>query len=187
MLGFAQVAQSMLAEIDELQWHPGGGEVPHELPGGFGQQYLTTGAGGQEPGEAIESGGEVVAIVGCRSASVDCHADPNRTERAPVFGRQGALSGNGGQDCVECCRKGGLNSVADDLEADAIVGVDRFVKKREVAHDGSAHGHRVLLPTPGATLDVREQEGDRAAWKVAHGDPRASLLFDSSWGFCSRC
>ena len=89
VLDFAQVAQSMLAKIDELERHLGGGEVPHQLPGGFGQQNLATGAGGQEPGEAIERGGEVVAVVRCRGAGVQRHADPDRTEGAPVFSDAG--------------------------------------------------------------------------------------------------
>ena len=89
----------------------------------------------------------------------------------PVFADQGALAGNRGQHRVERRRKGGLNGVADDLEADTIVGADRLVENREVALDGGAHRRRVLLPTPGATLDVREQEGDSAARKVAHRGP----------------
>ena len=170
MLGLAQVAQTMLAEVDDLQGHPGGREVPHQLPGRFGQQYLATGAGRQEPGQAIEGGGEVVAVVWCRGAGVEGHADRDRTELAPVFGDQGALAGNRGQHRVERRGKGGLHRVADGFEADAIVGADRVVENCEVALDGGARRHRVLLPTPGATLDVREQERDRAARKVAHRD-----------------
>ena len=188
VLDFAQIAQSMLAKVDELEGHPGGREVPHQLPGGFGQQHLTTGAGCQEPGEAIERGGEVVAIVRCRGAGVQRHAHRDRTERAPVFGDQGALGGNRGQHRVERRGKGGLNGIADGLEADAIVGADRLVEKREVALDGGAHRRRVLLPTPGAPLDVREQKGDGAAGKVAHGDRSSGIVpLRLAWGFCSRC
>ena len=153
VLDFAQIAQSMLAKIDELEGHLRRGEVPHQLPGGFGQQNLTTCAGGQEPGEAIERGGEVVAVVRCCGASVQRHADPDRTEGAPVFGDQGALGGNRGQHRVERRGKGGLNGIADDLEADAIVSADRFVEKHEVALDGGAH--RQPSPAPNAGCSPR--------------------------------
>ena len=138
VLDFAQVAQPMLAKIDELEGHLRRRDVPHQLPGGFSQQNLATGAGSQEPGETIERGGEVVAIVRCCGAGVQRHADPDRTEGTPIFGDQGALGGNRGQHRVERRGKGGLNGVADDLEADPIVGADRLVEKCEVALDGGA-------------------------------------------------
>ncbi len=183
MLDFALVAQAMFAKIDKLEWHPGGGEVPQQLPSGFGQQNLTAGASCQQSAETIERGRAVVAVVRSRRPGVQRHADPNWAEIAPVFGDQGVLGGNCGQHRVEGRGKDGLDGVADDLEANAIVDADRFVKMREVPLDGGAHSRRVLLPAPGATLDVCDQEGDRPAWKVAHRDPWESLLFASAWGF----
>jgi hypothetical protein len=190
VLDFAQITQSMLAKVDELEGHLGGGEVPHQLPGDFGQQNLTTGAGGQEPSEAIERGREVIAIVRCGGPGVQRHADPDRTERTPVFSYEGALRGNRGPHRVECRGKSSLNGIADDLEADTILSADRFVENREMALDGGAHCRRVLFPTPGATLDVREQEGDSAARKVAHRDRSASPGIIScrlAGESCSRC
>jgi hypothetical protein len=185
VLNFAQIPQSVLAKIDELEGRLCRREVPHQLPGGFGQQNLTTGAGGQEPGEAIERGGEVVTVVRCGGAGVQCHTNPDRTEGAPVFSDQRPLRRNRSPHCVERGGKSSLNGITDDLEADTIVGEDRLVENREVALDGGARRRRVLLPTPSATLDVREQEGDSAARKVAHRDRSASPAIIScrlAWG-----
>ncbi|MCD6034235.1 MAG: hypothetical protein K0S78_6421 [Thermomicrobiales bacterium] len=77
----------------------------------------------------------------CRGAGVQGHADPDRTERAPVFGDESSLGGNRGPHRVGRCGKGGLDSVADDLEADAMVRADRFVEQLEVALDDGTHRH----------------------------------------------
>jgi hypothetical protein len=54
------------------------------------------------------------------------HAYRNLAEDTPVFGDKGTLSDCGGENCVESGGKGGLDCVADSLEADTVVGADRF-------------------------------------------------------------
>ena len=56
VLDVAQIAQAMLAQIDELERQLRRSEVPGQLPSCLGNENLTTSAGGQEPGEAIERG-----------------------------------------------------------------------------------------------------------------------------------
>jgi hypothetical protein len=65
---------------------------------GLGEQDLTAVAGGEQTGEAVEAGGEVVAVARGGGAEVDTHPDPDLTGFAPVGGGDGALAGEGGGD-----------------------------------------------------------------------------------------
>ena len=112
VLDFAQVAQPMLAKIDELEGQLRRRDVPHELPGGFSQENLATGAGSQEPGETIERGGEVVTVVRCCGAGVQRHAHPDRPDGTPIFGDQGRWAAIAAIHSIERRGKGSLNGVA---------------------------------------------------------------------------
>ena len=57
----------------------------------------------------------------------------------------------------------------------------RLAQEPVVAGQGGAHGVGVLLPEPGAALDVGEQERDGARGRLAHGRQFVARSRESCW------
>ena len=134
----------------------------------IGQQDLLAVAGGKHAGEAVECGGEIVAIFRRGLTSVNRHPHSQWPKISPILSPQGELGGDGGGDRVRNRWKGRLRGIAYCLEQDAILVGDGFAKEREVALDCSRHRLPVSLPERGAAFDVGEEKGDRAAGKRGH-------------------
>ena len=173
VLGFAKIAQPVLAEVSQL--HAVRQRVANQVAGGLGHDHLPASGRGQQPGQPVEGRSQVVALVRFRGAGVERHPHGERPELAPILGHERPLRGDGGSQGVGSGGEGRLDGVADRLEPDAVVGGDGLVEQGEVALHRAEHGRCVLLPTPGAPLDVGEQEGDGAAGKLGHGIRSATV------------
>ena len=139
-----------------------------QSPRRIGQQDLLAVAGGEHAGEAIERGGEVVAIFRRSLTGVNRHPHSQRPQITPVLPPQGELGGDGGGDGVRNRREGCLRGIPNRLEEDAVLSGDGFAKECEVALDGGRHRVPIPLPERGAAFDIREEEGDGAAGKWGH-------------------
>src|SRR5579884_54803 len=82
---------------------------------------------------------------------------------------QSALSREGGVERVWSRSERRTEGIADRLENVAVMRLNRLPKEGIVAGESSAHGFRILLPEPGAALDVREEEGNGTGWRVHSG------------------
>jgi hypothetical protein len=114
-LRLEQVAQPVLAEVAERD--AGGEVVVDQLAGGLGEEDLAAVAGREQAGEPVEAGGEVVAGDRGGDAGMEGEADPERARSAPGLGGQRPLGGDGGGEGVGGRGEGGLDRVADGLEA----------------------------------------------------------------------
>ena len=167
-LRLQQVAQSVLAEIP----HGGAGRqgVAGKQLGRRGEENLPAMAGGQQPGEAVERGREVIAaLVRLGLPRVQRHPHPQAAYLREVVGKQGALTVEGGGDGGGGGREGGLDRIANGLEVNASVRLDGGIEQDEVAVDSGRHRVTVLLPALGTAFDVREEEGDGAGGQIGHG------------------
>jgi hypothetical protein len=100
---------------------------------------------------------------------VQRHAHPQRPDtRTPGFREQCLLGFDRGRECSRCVREGDLRPVADNLEEDAVMSLDRRAQQGEVSRDGLRHRRPVPLPERSTAFDVGEEEGNGATGKVDH-------------------
>ena len=116
---------------------------------------------GEDAGDAIDGGTEVVGVALLRVPGVQRHPHPEHAGVAPRLVGERPLTGDGGLHGLGRHREGGADGVADRLEDDAAMGLDRLAQQSVVASQGRGHGLGQLLPALGGTLDVREEERDR--------------------------
>ena len=92
-----------------------------------------------------------------------------RVEPIPGFASQRPLGGGGGGDRRRDGGKDGAEGIADRLEDEAAVRLDRRAQQCVVAGEGDRHRPRLALPEPGAALDVGEEEGYGLRRTFRHG------------------
>ena len=131
-----QIAQVMLAEIAKSSSNRQ--SVTGEELNCRGEKDLPTVTGSQQPGQSVEWRGEVIAaLVWRRFPGVHRHPHAERTDRAPVLGKECPLSsessGNGGWGSGE----GRLHRIPDGLEMDASMDLDRGIEQRKMAGNGA--------------------------------------------------
>ena len=177
VLGFPQVAQLMLAEIAQVDVRRQ--EIADQQPCRFGEQDLPPRAGGEQAGQPVQSRREIIAVVRRAGAGVQGHADLQGAQQAPVFVGQGALRLDRGEDAIERRGECGLDGVANGFEPKAMVRPYCLIEECEMPLGGGEHRRSVVFPTPGAALDVGQEEGDGAAWQLAH-EVRAHVAGDAS-------
>jgi len=157
-LGHQQVLKPMCTQIPQVV-------IRREVIGekaarGFGEKHLIAIAGRQDPGQTVQTGGQVVAIARRCFTDVDRHAHTQGTEMAPVLGGKSTLASGGGGDGSGNGGEGRLHGVANGLEENTVLGRNGRVEQREVTLDHRPHRRGIALPARGAALDIGEEEGD---------------------------
>src|SRR5215211_8087174 len=108
--------------------------VPSKVLRGQGEEHLPAVGCGQEAGQTIQPGSQIVPILGCSSSRMQRHADPNGSYTLrPVLLPQWSLGIERGSDRMRGCRKGCLHRVANHFENNASVGRNGFPEQLEVA------------------------------------------------------
>ena len=118
LLRLQQIAQAVAAEGAQ---GCAGRQLSLQQPADrLGQQHLLPMPRGQQAGEAIQAGREVIAITWLGHPGVQRHAHPERTRLVrPGRGLQRPLSGHRRRERWRGRGEGGLHRVADGLEGDA--------------------------------------------------------------------
>jgi len=111
---------------------------------------------GEQTGHTIYGWTEVVSFTFLGLAGVQRHSHLQRTNVFPMLGLDAALSGEGGGKRAMCGGEDGTELIAYGLEDLAAVLFDSLAKDGIMAGEGSLHSEWVLLPPPGAPLDVAE-------------------------------
>ncbi len=125
---------------------------------------------GHQAGEAIESGSEVIPVMGLSGDGMHRHPNSKRAiHRGPALRCQRPLCIEGRGYGIRSGGEGGLDGIADGFEEHAVVCLDCCPQERVVALDRRRHRRLVLLPERGAALDVGEEEGDGAGGEIGHG------------------
>ena len=166
MLGLLQILQSVSPEVAQAGLGREG--ASHPIRACLGKEDLSPVSGGQEAGEPVERGTEVIAPALLGGAGVQRHAHPQRADGGERLGGEGALGFQGRREGIGSRGKGGTELVADRLEDLAAMGLDGGAEKRVMASEGSPHRLGLLLPEAGAALDVREEECDRDCRQIRH-------------------
>jgi hypothetical protein len=86
----------------------------------------------------------------------------------PRLPQQRSLGIEGRSNPIRGGRERRLDRITDGLEVDAIVRRDGLIEQGEVAVHRGLHGCPIPLPERGASLNIREQEGDGAGWEIGH-------------------
>lgn len=113
-----------------------------------------------EPGTAEQRRAKVVLTAHLHVARVQPHADADLADVGPILRANSLLTQEGGANPVAGLAEGRVDPVTNRLEDDAAAGFDRRAQQVVVSAHGVAHRVRVLLESPGATLDVRKKKGD---------------------------
>jgi len=90
---------------------------------------------------------------------VDGHADPQRGRPAPLRREEGLLPGQGGDERRRRRGEGRAQPVPGVTEDMTAGGLHRLAEQLVVPAEVAGHGVLVAFPTPGAGLDVGEEEG----------------------------
>jgi hypothetical protein len=137
--------------------------VPSQVLGSQGEEHLPAMCRREEAGQTIQPGSEIVRVMWRRGGSMESHPYTygSNTLR-PQLLLQTSLRVKGRGHRIWRRGEGRLDGIPDDLEHDALVGLDPFPKYMEVALDRCRHRAAVSLPQRGAPFDVGEEEGDRS-------------------------
>ena len=166
-----QSAQPMFAMI--AQGRACGHGITSELLDCLGQQDLTTVPHGEQPGQAVQGRGQVVAMaIWLGLAGVQGHAHAERLSRRPGFGQDGLLPGQRSRKGSGRCWEGGLQGITDRLEVHTSMSPDDLAEHVDMPRDGLRHGRAVVLPKRGAAFDIGEEKRHRPTWQVNHRHPQ---------------
>ena len=151
-----QVLQPVLAEIADVV---GGDEVTRRL----GQQHLAAVAGSGDPCGAVHVHPDVPLARHDGLTGVDSNANADRAlaELGLCFGR--------GSKRVRGAREGDEERVSLRVHFGAAVTCERVAQHRAVLAQELGVALAVLTQQPRRALDVREEERNRARWKLTHG------------------
>jgi len=159
MLGSIQVAQAMLALVDQLGHRREivNGQGPRRIR----DEHLAPVAERHQAGDPVEGRPEEVPVPDLGAAGVDCHAHAERPGFAPFVEVQRSLT-------LEGCLQRRLRSVErrqqpvtrglDDRPAGLFHG---RTQQRVVRFESDGHRRPTLCPEPRAALDVGEEERRR--------------------------
>jgi hypothetical protein len=141
----------------------------HQLLGDGGEEYLPAVGGIEQPRHPVERGAEVVSVSLDGSPCVQCHAHPQGARLLPPGLREeGSLGRERRLECAEGVGEGRAESISHRLEV--VTAVAPYSAPQEIILSGEGGAHRLgaLLPHLARALDVREQEGYRAAGRYDH-------------------
>ena len=156
----AQVLEVMVPELDEPDRGRQG--VAHQISRHLRAQHLARVRRAHQTGGAVQHRPEIVAVALLGDPGVEAHPDSQRTRLPPRLSLQGALARDRGVDGIVGGWKHGRHAVTGALHDVAAVRFDRFAQKGIMACQCLAHRLGVLLPEARGTLQVGEQERDRA-------------------------
>jgi hypothetical protein len=147
-----------------------GERLLHSIGSCLGEEDLAAMPRRQHSRYPVEGGAKVVAVPRLRRPDVKGHT------RAAAWRRATALlaapwPGQGRGEGVGCRGEGGAELIADRLEDVPLVGFDGLAQDGVVVGEGALHGLGVLLPEPGAALDVGEEKGDGTGGQLGRCRP----------------
>ena len=151
-----QPVQSLVAELGALV----------EARRGLGDEDLPAVAGCADPRAPVDVHADVALVGDDRLTGVDAHPDADRA------GGERSLGCSGGGDCPFRGREGDEEGVPLRVDLDAAVARERFPQHPPMLAEEVRVPLAVLAQQPGRALDIREEEGDRAARELAHGGCR---------------
>ena len=156
-----QVAQAMLAEVDER--HAVRQVVRDERRRRLGEQGLAADGDPTDPCAAVDGRAVVVVVAQLGLAGVEADADLDRARRRPGLGGEGALDREGGGHGAGRGGEDGETAVTFATGADvlAVVLANGVLEEEIVAGKGRAHRLRERFPERGTAFDVGEEERHR--------------------------
>ena len=170
----------MLAQIPQRD--AGGEGVLHEVVRRAEHEDLATMTDRKETGGAVERRANVVPIALFGLAGVQGHPHPQTAGQRPGLSGQRALRVEHGGQRVRSRRKRRVERIPHGLEDVAAVLGDGGAQEIVVPAEGGPHRLGMLLPQPGATLDIREEKGHRPRRQHGHGRPPQTLALLRLWG-----
>jgi hypothetical protein len=141
----------------------------HQGGSGLRQENLSSVRGSEEARHPVQRRSEVVATAWLDHAGVEGHPHPEGADLPPLLPEYGALGIEGSGDGCGSGGKSGADLVAHALEDTTAVGLDGAMHKDIVARERRFHRRSMLLPEPGAALDVGEEKGNGAGWELGGG------------------
>ena len=163
VLGPAEIAQAVHPPVGQLS--PGRQAVDHEVVRGPREQDLAAVRELAQPRAAAQRQPEVVALVAqLRLRRVQRDAHPQRRSLGPGVCAHATLDLERRGDGIRAAREGGDDAVALSLldRPHSSVKRHRLLQQRVVLGHCTRHRLWLVLPQPHRTLDVAQQEGDRA-------------------------
>ncbi len=119
-------------------------------------------------GGPVEHGAEVVVVALLRGTGVQAHSARETNGLSPSRGPECALCVRGGRRGIRSRTERRAEGVAGHGEDVSVVLVDERSQDSVVLFERRRHRVRVALPAGGRALEVREQEGHRAARSSPH-------------------
>ena len=116
----------------------------------------------------IERLTEIIAIAPLGGAGVDCHADSDPVDRAPVGLVERALAGEGSGESGRGRGEGSVKGVAHRLEDMALMKLNRVPQDAVVPSDCQLHRIGIAFPPFRAAFDVGEEKRDGVGWQLKH-------------------
>ncbi|EXI70598.1 MAG: hypothetical protein AW07_03928 [Candidatus Accumulibacter sp. SK-11] len=172
-----QVAQAEHADI--VQAAAAGQGAANQRFGCRAEQGLAAVRHRQQAGDAIERATEIVAAAEVRRPAVQRDAHAQRAARRPLLAGEARLDLAGGPQRCRGVVESDAEGVADRLEDESTVALDRRREQRVVPLQRDAHRLRLAFPEACRPFDVGKQEGGvdqcgiaeagRAEFHLPHG------------------
>ena len=180
-LGSIEVAQRMLAEVAQAgSWRE---RVPGEILRGQREEHLAAMARGQQAGEAVQPGSEIVPVLRGGGGGMQRHADPQRSDalgprllhqRSLRIERRGHRIRSGGER--------GLHRIADHFEERRRRGVSMAARKSvrwratAAAIAAWSRSQSAVLPSMSVKRKVTVPEGRSSIDCLPTGLPRVEVI-----------
>ena len=162
-LRLGEIAQRMLTEVAQARIQRQG--IARQVLRHQCEQHLTTMGSGHQAGEAIESGSEVIPVMGLSGDGMHRHSDSKRAiHRGPALRCQRPLCIEGRGYGIRGGGEGGLDGIADDFEEHAMVCLDCcpqrvWWRSTAVAIAAWSRSQSAVLPSMSVKRKVTVPEG----------------------------
>ena len=167
LLGSVDIAQAVGAQVDQLDGRRQ--PIAGEDGGDRRADDLAAVGDGEDPGDAVEGGAEVVPVARLRLARVEGHPDAQLAGLAPSCRAKRPLGSKCGVDGGDRVGEHRQDPIARRLDHSAAIGLDRGTEEPVVLGERRGHLLGVLLPETRAAFDVGEQERRQSARPMSGG------------------
>jgi hypothetical protein len=163
LLGLQDIAQAERPKGFQagILWQTVAGKLGHREA----EKNLFTMGGLEQARQAVKASGEIVSITWFSGSRMERHADTRSVGKIwPGFLDETSLSIERRGHALGCGKECRLRTIANSLEADSAMHLNRVLDDRELAINNDPCRGSVAFPLPRAALDISKEEGDGTAW-----------------------